>query len=62
MRLRSGSRRHSHQADDHAVALDAGAIRGRIVGPAENVVHLGEFEQVLAGRARLAPGVRAAAV
>src|SRR6185436_2504395 len=46
MRFRAGAGGHAHQADDHAIAFDAGAVGGRIVGAAEDVVHLGEIEQV----------------
>src|SRR5579884_4094019 len=48
MRLRAGARRHAHQADDHAVTFDAGAVGGRIVGTAQDVIDLCEIEQVLA--------------
>src|SRR5262245_16378228 len=46
MRLCAGAGRHAHQGDDHAVTLDAGAVGGRIVGAAEDVVHSGEIEHV----------------
>src|SRR6476661_5309560 len=46
MRFRAGTGGHTDQADDHAIAFDAGAVGGRIVGAAEDVVHLGEIEQV----------------
>src|SRR5215470_16386253 len=55
MRLRAGAGRHAHEADDHAVTLDAGAVGGRIVGSAQDRVHLGEVEQIFAG-----PGARGA--
>ena len=44
MGLRAGSGRHAHQPDDHAVALDAGAIGGRIIRAAEDVDHFGKIE------------------
>ncbi len=56
MRLRAGAGGHPHQPDDHAVALDAGAVGGRIVGAAEDVVHLGEIEQVFAFARALGTG------
>src|SRR5262245_60926147 len=46
MRLCAGGGRHPHQGNDHAVTLDAGAVGGRIVGAAEDVVHRGEIEHV----------------
>src|SRR5215475_15852121 len=46
MRLCAGAGRHPHQRDDHAVTLDAGAVGGRIVGAAEDVVYRGEIEHV----------------
>src|SRR5262245_60673396 len=60
MRLGAGAGGHPHQPHNHAVALDAGAVGGRIVWPAaQDVIHLGEVEHVLAvagagstGRAR----------
>src|SRR5262249_8393674 len=48
MRLGAGAGRHAHQPDDHAVALDAGAVGGRIIGAAQDVIHLGEVEHVFA--------------
>src|SRR5262252_1040297 len=48
MRLCAGAGRHPHQGDDHAVPLDAGAVGGRIVGAAEDVIHRGEIEHVFA--------------
>ena len=63
MRLGAGACRHAHQADDHAIALDAGAIGGRIVRPAQDVIHLGEIEDILAGAGALGTGrARACAV
>src|ERR1700729_3709103 len=49
MRGGAGARRHAHEADDHAIALDAGAIRRRIIRTTENVIHIGEVEEVFAG-------------
>src|SRR5262244_2936184 len=46
MRLCAGAGWHPHQRDDHAVTLDAGAVGGRIVWAAEDVVHRGEIEHV----------------
>ena len=56
MRLRPGAGGHPHQPDDHAIALDAGAVGGRIVGAAEDVVHLGEIEHVFAVTGALGAG------
>ena len=43
MRMRFGASAgwHAHQSDDHAVALDASALRGRIIGAAKDVIDLG---------------------
>src|SRR5947207_2455466 len=48
MRLGAGAGGHLHQPHDHAVALDAGAVGGGIVGTTEDVIDLGEVEYVLA--------------
>src|SRR4029077_10453075 len=53
MRLRARSSRHAHQSDDHAVALDAGAVCGRIIGTAKDVVDTREIEHVFAGSGAL---------
>src|SRR5580692_7101868 len=53
MRRGAGAGRHAHQADDHAVAFDAGAVRRRIIGAAQNVIHIGEVEKILAGASPL---------
>ena len=60
MRLGAGSCRHAHQADDHAVALDAAAFDARILGSALDLLTLARSNTYSPGPARLAPGVRAA--
>src|SRR5919197_389725 len=56
MRLGSGPRRHAHQRHDHALAFDAGAVGGGIIGTAENMVHLGQVEHVFAVARALGAG------
>ena len=56
MCLSAGAGRHPHQCDDHAIALDASAVRGRIVRAAENVIDAAEIEQVFAGAGALGAG------
>src|SRR6476646_6979807 len=48
MRLSAGAGRHAHQRHDHALSLDAGTVGGRLLGPTEDVVDLGEVEHVFA--------------
>ena len=59
MRFSAGASFHPHQPDDHAVAFDAGALRSRIGGATHDLLHGPEVENIFAGAARLAPGVRA---
>src|SRR5262249_130942 len=48
MRLGAGARRHAHQADNHPLAFDTGAVCGRVIGTAGDVIALRELEGVVA--------------
>src|SRR5712691_536462 len=56
MRLGAGTSRHTHQADDHAIALDTRAVCGRIIGTAEDVIDTSKIEHVFAGSGALGAG------
>src|SRR5215471_11957437 len=56
VRLCTRARGHAHQRDDHAIALDTGAIGRRVIRPSQDVVHLGELEQELARPGALGAG------
>src|ERR1700680_2482713 len=53
MGLRASARGHAHQTDNHAITFDAGAVGSGIVGAAEDVIDLGEIENVFAGTGAL---------
>src|SRR5439155_22432817 len=53
---RAGARRHAHQRDDHAVALDHAALDRGVIRSALDVVHSGKVKQIFAGACALGAG------